>query len=53
MTLPSVVLVFIALFCLATVAPAPKAVKKKFPDYYPLTQDSTWVYHMGSSEVTV
>ncbi len=37
----------------AVAAPVPKAIKKKFPDYYPLTAGATWVYNMGATEVTV
>ena len=37
----------------AVAAPVPKAIKKKLPDYYPLTAGSTWVYTMGQTEVTV
>lgn len=34
-------------------APVPKAVKKKFPDYYPLAAGSEWLYLMGQTEVTI
>jgi hypothetical protein len=34
-------------------APVPKAVKKKLPDYYPLTAGSIWEYQMGTTEVVV
>ncbi len=37
----------------AVAAPVPKAVKKKLPDYYPLTEGTTWEYDMGKTPVTV
>lgn len=32
-------------------APVPKAIKKKFPDYYPLTAGAEWVYQWGKNEM--
>ena len=42
-----------ALSQLASAAPVPKEVLKKFPDYYPLELGNEWLYQIGGSEITV
>ena len=53
MRLSLTLLVLVASAALAPAAPVPKAILKKFPDYYPLLPGTEWEYEAGESLFTV